>query len=75
MFFKDLVDTLIAAEFGQMGDIRRAVFSGHISLFRELENVLVIVSWELLLAAIQSNRGNRMSQCYLEEALYRHAPC
>lgn len=57
MFFKDLIDALIAAEFGQMGNIRGTIFRCHISLFAELKDILVIVSWELLLAAIKSNRG------------------
>lgn len=44
MFFKDLVDALIAAELGQMGNIRGTIFRGHISLFAELKDILVIVS-------------------------------
>lgn len=61
MFIKYLIDALIAAKFGQMGNIRLAVFGGHVRLFRELKDVLVIVSWELLLAVIKSNNW---TACY-----------
>lgn len=44
MFFKYLIDALIAAELGQMGNIRCTIFGSHVSLFAELKDILIIVS-------------------------------
>lgn len=44
MLFKYLIDALIAAEFSQMGNVGCTVFRGHVSLFGEFKDILVIVS-------------------------------